>query len=462
MTERRIMPKQPPQAPQVEFDYGVVGLGVTGLSVVRHLVARGARVRVFDTRPEPPQATILQQEFSAVDLITGKLEVAALCTCRKLVVSPGLSLEQTALQAAAAAGTTLLGDIELFAESVTAPVIAITGTNGKSTVTTLVAELLKAGGFRVAAGGNLGTPALDLLPDSTPDFYVLELSSFQLERTFSLKPEVACILNLAPDHIDRHGSFDQYVAAKARIFNGAKRVVVNLDDEISRELGTTQTAQRSNFALSHATDADVYLRGDTHTEWISDRHGELISCDELPLVGRHNQANVLAALAIAIPLGVSREQAKTVLAGFKGLPHRSELVAEIAGVRYVNDSKATNPGAATASIRGVLSQHKGVVIAGGVSKGTPFNEFADALVAHAHSVILIGEAAGEISQVLNGRANVVTAISLDAAVRLASELCRPGQVVLLAPACASFDQFVDYQARGDAFVRAVKMLEAGA
>ncbi|MEQ8660072.1 MAG: UDP-N-acetylmuramoyl-L-alanine--D-glutamate ligase, partial [Gammaproteobacteria bacterium] len=349
------------------------------------------------------------------------------------------------------------GDIELFARAARAPVAAITGTNGKSTVTMLVADILEAAGRTVRRGGNLGTPALDLLAAVEPDCYALELSSFQLELTASLAPAVAALLNITPDHLDRHRSMDAYVAAKARILTHAAHAVLNADDALVAALPVS--GPRTWFTLQ-APGVDRFgLRRRRDAYWLAGPDGDLLARAELAMSGLHNVANALAAAAVANALGVDYPVIARVLREFRGLPHRVESAGEVDGVRYVNDSKATNPGAAIASIEGLLGARDGVLIAGGEGKGASFDAFASVVARHVHTVVLIGRAAHDIEQALAGRCACVVATDMTAAVAAARRAARPGDTVLLAPACASLDMFANYAERGRAFVGAVAALE---
>ena len=434
-------------------DYAVIGLGVTGLSCVRYLAARGVSVLAMDTRAAPPNLDAVRRDFPEVEVKIGELETDLLSRCRHIVLSPGLSLDEPAIRDARASGVEVLGDIELFARAVNAPVIAITGTNGKSTVTTLVARMLQADGYRVRVGGNLGTPALDLLDVVAPDCYVLELSSFQLETTHSLAPRVACILNITPDHLDRYGNFAAYRDAKARILVGAERVVLNADDDIAVALAADRAC--ALFSLDANTVANFKLCVGADGEQLVGPEGVVLAARALQIAGRHNIANALAALAICHAFGARGAALLTALSSFTGLEHRAQLVATLAGVEYINDSKATNSGAACATIRGLCHRRSGVLIAGGEPKETDFSEFADTVVAHMHTVVLIGRATTQFECAIDGRITTLKAGDMRAAVDAAAAAARQGDLVLLSPACASFDMFDNYAARGAAFCDAV-------
>ncbi len=434
----------------------VLGLGATGFSSAGFLHRLGHAVTVMDSRARPPMLERLGELAPAITVTLGKFDRSALEAADYVLLSPGLSSELPDVQAAKAAGAGILGDIELFARYAKAPVIAVTGTNGKSTVTELISAMLRNAGKEVRSGGNLGTPALDLLTDNEPDCYVLELSSFQLELTDSLAPSVACLLNVTPDHLDRHHTFDAYLAAKARIFAHARTAVINADDEALSALSYLE--RRVEFTLGRPGDRRYGVTEIAGEGFLAAPDGALMPVRECPLIGRHNIANALAAIAVCEVFGTERAAALEALRGFTGLPHRTEKVAEFQSVVFVDDSKATNPGAAIASVEGLLADCGGVVIAGGESKGVAFDAFADCVSLYAHDLILIGKAASEIRAVIAGRVPCFSADCMESAVRAAAERARSGEVVLLAPACASFDMFRDYRHRGTAFRDAVLQL----
>ena len=387
---------------------------------------------------------------------TGPIKKEDIRGYSKVVISPGVDPNLPAISAARSTGSEVISDIECFARQVELPVIAITGTNGKSTVVTLVAEILRSQGFRVAAGGNLGKPALDLLQDELAQVFVLELSSFQLETTHSLAPEVACILNITPDHLDRHSNFEEYVAAKSRILSLARSVVVNADDIHSRDLSRSSVSYQ--FSVYGCENAEFCVREHGETVSLFGPQGKLLDEDDLGQRGLHNVSNALAAAAITTLAGASTDSIVAILRGFKGLPHRCEFVTSVEGVDFINDSKATNPHAAIASIRDVLKNRTGVVILGGRSKHTNFEELANTLISFSHTTVLIGEAAEEIQKVIGKKIDTLRAADMKEAVVLASQAAKVGEAVLLAPACNSLDQYPDYEARGQAFVRAVERL----
>jgi UDP-N-acetylmuramoylalanine--D-glutamate ligase len=433
----------------------VLGLGRTGLSAARYLARKGLDVRVADTRAEPPGAASLRSQVPAAELRTGPFAPSLLEDVAQVVVSPGLAVGQPVVREAFARGVPVVGDIELFAREAEAPVVAITGTNGKSTVTTLVAELANANGLEAYAGGNLGEPALDLLERPVPGLYVLELSSFQLETTHALRTVTSTVLNVTPDHMDRYATLDDYAAAKARIFDGCDVAVVNADDPAVRAM--PRAGQRVlSFSLASA-DADFHLER-TPAPTIMRRGEPLLPVSTLRIQGNHNVANAMAALAMAealhLPLGASLD----ALAAFAGLPHRSQWVADVAGVAYVNDSKGTNVGATLAAVAGMAGPL--VVIAGGDGKGQDFGELRDAFRDKVRHVVLIGRDAPALEAALAGACPTERAADMAAAVRAARAAARPGDTVLLSPACASLDMFRDYTHRGDEFAAAVRSLAA--
>jgi UDP-N-acetylmuramoylalanine--D-glutamate ligase len=436
----------------------VIGLGVTGLSCVRHLAARGTALAVADTRDAPPGLEALRRDHPDVAVFLGPLDERLFLDIDRVVVSPGVPLATPALATLADRGIPLVGDIELFVREADAPVVAITGSNGKSTVTTLVGDMARASGLRVAVGGNLGTPALDLLDDAV-ELYVLELSSFQLESTHSLRAAVACVLNVSADHMDRYDSIDSYAAAKQRILNDAGVGVLNADD--ARVASMEGAGDVWLFTLGDAVDDKTF-----GTVTIGDDlylcRGErpLLAAAEIRMPGRHNVANALAALAIGSALGFDEERMRQAVIGFTGLLHRTQWVAEHAGVTWINDSKGTNVGAAVAALQGLDAgdDSRTVLIAGGDAKGADFAPLAPALAACARAIVLIGRDADRIAAVVPGGLDCVRATDMGDAVKRAAALARPGDRVLLSPACASFDMFSGYAERGDVFMRAVRRL----
>ncbi len=439
----------------------VVGLGATGLSVARYLMRQGMHVAIADSRSEPPGLAELQREYADVAVFLGGFDEAVFAQADMLVVSPGVPLSTPQVAAARARGVPVIGDIELFARAANAPVVAITGSNGKSTVTTLVGEMLRAAGRQVGVGGNLGTPALDLL-DPACETYVLELSSFQLETTHSLNPSVGVVLNVSPDHMDRYADVESYAAAKARLLQGADLAIRNADDP--RVMAMPGGRRGWTFTLDAPADAECFgVRRHEGQVWLCQGERLLLPADEVLIPGSHNRANALAALAIGTALDLETAVMAEVLRRFPGLPHRCEFVGEIAGVRWYNDSKATNVGAALAALRGLHregDEGRAVIILGGDCKGGDFAPLREALRTCARGVVLIGRDREAIRPAIPEACQQADAADLEEAVGLAMEMTRPGDHVLLAPACASFDQFRNYAERGDRFRGLVRRLGA--
>ncbi|PKM30533.1 MAG: UDP-N-acetylmuramoyl-L-alanine--D-glutamate ligase [Gammaproteobacteria bacterium HGW-Gammaproteobacteria-11] len=436
----------------------IVGLGSTGLAVARYLAGRGIPFAVCDTRSNPPGLEQLKRFAPMADLFLGELDEQLLCAAGELIVSPGIALSAPALLAAKAAGVSIVGDIELFARAAQAPIVAITGSNAKSTVTTLVGDMAKAAGKRVAVGGNLGTPALDLLDDKV-ELYVLELSSFQLETTAQLNAEVATVLNISEDHMDRYDSLASYYQAKHRIFRGVRQIVVNRDDALSRPLVADQMPCWS-FGLSRPDFKGFGLIEEQGQLSLAFEFKALMPVAELKIRGSHNQANALAALALGHAAGLPMAAMLKALREFTGLPHRCQWIAEVAGVNYYDDSKATNVGAALAAIEGFAAGNTGrqVLIAGGDGKGADFTSLRDAVNKHCRAVVLLGRDAPILEQVLSGCAPLLRVQSLEDAVTQARSLAQPGDIVLLSPACASLDMFKNFEERGQRFAAAVEAL----
>jgi UDP-N-acetylmuramoylalanine--D-glutamate ligase len=433
----------------------VVGLGVSGLSAARYLHRAGARLTVTDSRSEPPGATALADTAPGAHVAFGGLAaVHPLPDYAGAVLSPGVDPREPFVERLRAAGVSVMGDVELFARAVSTPVVGITGSNGKSTVTTLVGEMARAAGLRVAVGGNLGTPALDLI---APDvrLYVLELSSFQLETTFSLRCAAAAVLNLSEDHLDRHGSMAAYAAAKARILRGATAAVLNADDPAVAAMATEPTSRRRYFTL-RASGAEVYGFDPDAQTLCRPGGGARIPVASLRIAGLHNLANALAAMALADAVGIPAEAQAQALARFEGLPHRCRLVRELRGVRYYNDSKGTNVGAALAAIRGLPGPLHW--LGGGQGKGQDFSPLGPALADREGRAYVFGADAQRLAAELEPCVPVRSFATLDAALQAAHRAAVAPATVLLSPACASLDQFSNYEARGAHFEALVEAL----
>ncbi|MCQ2994481.1 UDP-N-acetylmuramoyl-L-alanine--D-glutamate ligase [Pseudomonas syringae] len=433
----------------------IVGLGKSGMSLVRFLASRGVSFAVADTRENPPELATLRRDYPQVDVRCGELDVEFLCRANELYVSPGLALATPALQQAAARGVKLSGDIELFARYAKAPIIAITGSNAKSTVTTLVGEMAAAAGKRVAVGGNLGTPALDLLSDDV-ELYVMELSSFQLETTDQLGAEVATVLNISEDHMDRYSGLPAYHLAKHRVFRGARQVVVNRQDVLTRPL-IGEGLPCWTFGLNKPDFHGFGLREEDGEKYLAFQFDNLMPVRELKIRGAHNQSNALAALALGHAVGLPMDAMLSSLRTFGGLEHRCQWLRERDGVSYYDDSKATNVGAALAAIEGLGADIEGklVLIAGGDGKGADFSGLRAPVAANCRAVVLIGRDAELIAQALGDGVELIRVATLEDAVLRCADIAQAGDAVLLSPACASFDMFKNYEERGRLFAQAV-------
>ncbi len=430
----------------------VFGLGVTGMSVARHLKRNGIDAIFVDSRNDPPALDDLLELLPGADVVLGENAVVRLAKINRIIASPGVSDSEPLLTMARKAGIDVVSDIELFAADARAKIVAVTGSNGKSTVTTLLALMCDAAGKSAVAGANLGEPALDLLEQDEPDFYVLELSSFQLQRTSNLKPKVAVLLNISADHLDWHQSEKNYREAKYRIFKNADAVVINrADPDVAAHVA--KGTRTISFGSDAPEDGHYGLVEEDGIDFLARGEQLLLSTSELALVGRHNQLNALAALAAGELMGLELSAMLQVLPEFPGLAHRMQLVACKGGVEYINDSKATNVGAAIASIESIDGAV--VLIAGGEGKGADFVSLANVLSGRLRAAVLIGEDADQLADALADLAPILVVEKIDEAVRQAAGFSESGDTVLLAPACASLDQFPNYAARGDAFATAV-------
>lgn len=449
----------------------IIGMGQTGLSCARFLVAKGMSFDLCDTRELLPNQAEIEAEFPQCQFFNGKLNAEVLTQYQELIVSPGIAIAEPAIAAAIKHGSRVRGDVDIFAEFVTKPVIAITGSNGKSTVTTLVGDILAAAGHKPAVCGNIGIPVLDvLLRDDEFACYVVELSSFQLETTHHLAAEVACVLNLSEDHMDRYDSMLAYHQAKHRIFQGCRSIVINREDTLTQPLVSTSMPKKS-FGLKMA-DNKVAVKNQYAIALLETEQGvqaEYLMFEQLPIFpvadlkikGRHNQLNVLAAIALieSLPVDFKVEslQLKKVLAEFTGLAHRCAWVAENQGVEFFNDSKGTNVGSTLAAIEGLASPDSKniILIAGGVGKDQDFEPLAEACQLNVKSAQLFGRDASLIAANLESSCELNVVDSLEQALINAKALASAGDVILFSPACASFDQFDNYVQRGEVFERLV-------
>ena len=443
----------------------VLGLGDTGLSALRWLARQGAHLSVADTRENPPGLNVLKTELPQVNIHTGAFNAEIFSSAELIVASPGVPLNTPEIQAAIAQGVTVVGDVQLFAQHIdpSVKIIAITGANGKTTVTSLVGEMCKAAGLNTVVAGNIGLPVLEVLSMSVPEVVVLELSSFQLETTFSLKLNAATVLNVTEDHMDRYASFADYAAAKARIFSHAQVKVINRDDVFSSAM-VASNAPKISFGLNAPANAqDFGLQTQAGITYLAQGTTALLPLSEMKLSGLHNAANALAALALCRAIDIDFAPLLNTLKTFKGLPHRVEWVTNINDVDFYDDSKGTNVGATCAAIAGMTknaSPQKVVLIAGGDGKGQDFSPLLNAVEANARAVVLIGRDAPVIEQAL--AASYIPrylAVDLPEAVNIAYKVAAKGDAVLLSPACASFDMFKNYVHRAEVFITAVQVLQ---
>ncbi|MEO8536298.1 MAG: UDP-N-acetylmuramoyl-L-alanine--D-glutamate ligase [Betaproteobacteria bacterium] len=444
----------------------VLGLGMTGLSLARFLARHGADVRVADTRDNPPNRDLLAAELPQVAVMTGPYDESMFAGADLIAISPGVDARAPAIRAAVAEGIEIVGDIELFARALPADqrVLAITGTNGKTTVASLTGALVSAAGLRATIAGNIGHAVLDVLArhehgDAWPDVFVLELSSYQLETTATLRPAAAAVLNVSANHLDRYDGIADYAAAKARVLVNAAVQVLNRDDPIvrlMRQPGRPAQTFGIGVPLSEEEWGLVERNGDT---WLA-RGGELIMpASRLALVGRHNAGNALAALALTSSVAKIARPVLDALVAFRGLPHRMAPIADIAGVLYIDDSKGTTVAATTVALDAMTRPV--ILIAGGDGKGQSFGSLKASVERACRAVLLIGRDAPAIAHALAGSSvRVETVGTLQAAVTRAIALAEPGAVVMLSPACASLDQFRDYAERGTRFAEFVRAAHA--
>ncbi|GGY62756.1 UDP-N-acetylmuramoylalanine--D-glutamate ligase [Cellvibrio zantedeschiae] len=435
----------------------VIGTGITGLSVARFLAQQQKAFVLLDTRTCPPNIEKIKAEFPEIQLELGELNVDTLLSCEEIIVSPGISVETPAIAAAKAANIPVVGDIELFVRYAKAPIVAITGSNAKSTVTTLVGEMASKAGIKVAVGGNLGTPALELLADDI-ELYVMELSSFQLETVTKLNAKVATILNISADHLDRYPDMRAYILAKLRVYFGAENIVVNRNDVLTHpplaaNVKPIYFGGKADFGSFGLIEED----GET---FLAKNLKPLLSSRELKISGKHNLDNALAALALGDAAGIPITAMVETLKEFRGLHHRCEYVATKNGVDFYNDSKGTNIGATVAAINGLArSPAQLIVIAGGEGKGQDFSELKPALAKNTCRLVLIGRDAPVIADAIKDVAQYEFADSMQDAIHKSFARANSGDAVLLSPACASFDMFKNYEDRGEQFCVGVLALQ---
>ncbi|MFK7865176.1 MAG: UDP-N-acetylmuramoyl-L-alanine--D-glutamate ligase [Pseudohongiellaceae bacterium] len=442
----------------------IVGLGSTGISCVKYFANLGCKLKVVDTREAPPALNELKASFPNVEFELGPFNEATFVSASCLVVSPGVSLATPEIEEARKKGVPITGDIDIFAQSVSAPIVAVTGSNGKSTVVAILANILRSAGIDFGLGGNLDgenfRPALDLLHEPERELYVLELSSFQLETTRNLNAAVAVVLNISEDHMDRYASLEEYYQAKANIFVGCQQVLINLDDEYSKRCrGLYEPAWE--YGCTQPNTGQIGLTDSTDEKFISIGEEELLPVSNLKVAGNHNLSNVLAAVGLSLAVKVDRSAIRAGVESFAGLPHRCQWVRQLAGVDYFNDSKATNVGAAIAAIEGLASSGSGeiVLIAGGDSKEADLEGLVPAVNRWCKQVILIGKDAEKFQTTLAGQAPISHARNLPEAVLLAQAKASRNDTVLFSPACASFDMFENFQVRGNTFICLVEELQ---
>ena len=431
----------------VEREILVLGLGKSGQASIDFLCQHAYRVVAADTRTVPPGLAAIEQRYPDLEILLAPLDELPLTRFSTIILAPGISRWEPAIESAVAAGVEVVGEIEWFARHCRAPVVAITGSNGKSTVTTLVGEMAKAAGVNVAVGGNLGTPALALLAQQV-ELYVLELSSFQLETVHSLRPAAAIVLNLSPDHMDRYRDFQHYCETKGQIYRRAEHALYDVEAEGVAELVNRYAALEAVSAIGESSGFHL-VEGE-----ICYQQTPLMAQAALRIPGAHNMRNALAALSLGAAVGLPVDRMVEALKQFSGLPHRTEWVSAQAGVRWINDSKGTNLGATLAAIEGLCAEGGLVLIAGGQGKGADFSPLRT--VAHRlRGVVVMGEDGAAIAQAVAGETAVQWAENMVQAVEHAAALARNGDTVLLSPACASFDQYAGFEARGKAFKQAV-------
>lgn len=428
----------------------VIGLGKTGLSCVDFLLKKQADVRVIDTRENPAGAEKLS---SNIPLHKGGLNQDWLNASDMIVISPGLAVKTPEIQTALSVGVEVIGDIELFCREANEqgkPVVAITGSNGKSTVTALVTEMAKAGGLRVGMGGNIGIPALSLL-EAECDLYVLELSSFQLETTFSLKAAAATVLNVTEDHMNRYADLEDYRQAKLKIYLNAETAVINAEDPLTKEDNQQSAKRQLSFGENQA---DYWLKTENGQQYLMARQEVILPCSEMKISGRHNYMNALASIALAQAVGVKTHGILTALRTFGGLDHRFQLAHFAGGVRWINDSKATNVGSTVAALTGLHLEGNLHLLLGGDGKGADFSELEKLINKPGIFCYCFGRDGATLAK-LSSQSRLFE--TMEQAVNAVRPALKPGDMVLLSPACASLDQFASFEKRGEEFTRLAKL-----
>ena len=439
----------------------VIGLGKTGQSIVDYYTSTGRSLLAMDSGMSKEQAELIRQKYPDLPLSLGEFDEGLLTSAKEILVSPGVPLSTPAIQSALAKGVRVTSDVEIFCQEISSPVLAVTGSNGKSTVVTLLAKMIEDAGYTVALAGNIGLPVLQLLGGDEPDFYVLELSSFQLENLQSLNAKAAVVLNVSEDHMDRYASFEDYRKAKQQVYRGDGTMIINLDDASVCDM-LEKDRQVAGFTLSRPGEEGLGIVEEDKHRYICLGSEKLLDVSSLHVKGAHNIANCLAALAMGGVTGIPMSSMLATLKNFKGLPHRCQWVAKVDGVDWYNDSKGTNVGATCAAIKGLEGPGDMVLIAGGDGKGADFSGLKQAVQAGVRAAVLIGRDARNLEKVLSGACQCFFALDMKSAVQTAAEISRAGDRVLLSPACASQDMFRDYQHRGEEFISAVNSLEGNA
>jgi UDP-N-acetylmuramoylalanine--D-glutamate ligase len=437
----------------------ILGMGVTGISVASFFSSKGMSFDFVDSRSEPPNRKLVEADYPKADIAIGAFDADFLCRYDRLIVSPGISLAEPALVKAKQQGVELLGDLELFLEQAKVPVVIISGSNGKSTVTALLGKMAQDSGISVGIGGNLGTPMLDLLDDAH-QLYVIEVSSFQLELLNDSRGAISGLLNISPDHLDRYKNLQEYHTAKHRIFRGASKVVINREDVLTRPLISTQIPMLS-FGLNQPDLGSFGILEGTKDGYLSYGIERLMRVNQVALKGTHNLANVLAALALGQAVDLPMQSMLDTLKTFNGLPYRCQSVAKINAVHFINDSKATNVGATVAAVRGLgdKASKNIILIAGGQAKGQEFNALAEEVSDYVKLTILLGIDRKQLASALKDSCDIQYSDTLDAAVIQANQAAVSGDTVLLSPACASFDMFDGFEHRGKCYEDAVRALD---
>ena len=442
---------------KLHYDAIVVGLGKTGLSCFRYLSNQGLNVAITDSRDTPPELSRLEEEFGSAPIYLGQINEEALLASDQIILSPGVSLNNKSIKLSIEHNIPVFGDIELFSQKAQAPIIAVSGSNGKSTVTTMVVEMTRSAGLKTYVGGNIGVPALDLLDETIPDLYVLELSSFQLETTFSLNAHASVVLNISPDHMDRYSSFHDYADVKKRIYLGQGSMVINKDEKYSYSVIDTNR-DIIFFSLGVPEEGNYGLAVHDNEVWLTRGNEKIIKQNQLKIKGVHNISNALAAMALAETVNVPTNVMLNTLKEFNGLEHRCQLVSKINNVSWYNDSKATNVEACIASIIGLSELGNIILIAGGDSKKADLSGLRPIIEKYVKKVFLLGVDANKLAEVVGFNVEKELVKNMDDAVKGASKIADSGDLVLLAPACSSLDMYENYQQRGDTFISAINAL----